>query len=60
MSRASAISPAFEAGRLAFEAGADQDANPYAVTTDDYLSWNDGYNQAAAEAELEDCSGGVE
>lgn len=42
---------AFNEGYDAYMAGFGDSINPYDVSTDEFLSWNDGYNKAAEETE---------
>ncbi len=45
-----------EKGYDAFLTGKDESSNPYSVTTDEHLSWNDGYHEAEDEDALESMS----
>jgi len=38
-------------GFQAYLDGAEESANPYPADSDDHLSWNDGFNEAADENE---------
>ena len=38
-------------GREAYNGGQSETANPYPENSDDHLSWNDGWEAAAEEAE---------
>ena len=41
----------FAEGKDAFLAGQSETANPYDDQSDDFASWNDGWNEGAQEAE---------
>lgn len=37
-------------GREAHDAGKSETANPYPEDSDNFMSWNDGWNEAAEDA----------
>lgn len=47
--RAASGGDPFTEGREAHDAGKSETANPYPEEGDDFLEWNDGWNQAAED-----------